>query len=191
MYFVRREGRYIDVAGQSFRDFLEGGLPALPNEPPTIEDWEDHVSTVFPEVRLKRFLEMRGADGGPWRKLCAKPALWVGLLYHGPSLDAALSLAGEMSLPELQALRRDAPRLGLEARAGKRSLRELARDVLDLSLEGLKARARLDGKGRDERHFLEPLREVVEGRTIAERLLESWRGPWGGSVDPVFQDHAY
>jgi glutamate--cysteine ligase len=192
MYFVKRAGRYINAAGQSFRDFLEGRLPALPGEKPTLTDWEDHLTTAFPEVRLKRFLEMRGADGGPWGQLCALPALWVGLLYHQPSLDAAWDLARDWTLEERLKLRHDVPRRGLQATVRGRSVQQLAAELLDLADEGLRARGRLNSAGDNETGFLAPLRETVDsGKTPAEIKLERYAGPWNGSVDPIFTEYAY
>ncbi len=192
MYFVYRDGRYIDASGQSFRDFLDGRLPALPGEKPTIKDWEDHLTTAFPEVRLKRFLEMRGADGGPWRRLCALPAFWAGLLYHRPSLDAAWDMAATWSLDERQQLRRDAARLGLRAVIRGRSLQELALELVQLAQEGLAARNRLDAAGDNETGFLAPLQDVAEtGLTPADRKLQRFENEWDGSVDPIFREYAY
>jgi len=192
MYFVYRDGRYLDAAGQSFRDFLAGRLPALPGEKPTLKDWEDHLTTAFPEVRLKRFLEMRGADGGPWRRLCALPAFWAGLLYHRPSLEAAWDLAATWSLEERQQLRRDAARLGLRAVIRGRSLQELAGELLELAHAGLSARHRLDAAGDNETGFLAPLQETAEsGLSPADRKLLRFENEWGGSVDPVFTGYAY
>jgi len=192
MYFVYREGRYIDASGQSFRDFLAGRLPALPGQRPTLADWEDHLTTAFPEVRLKKFLEMRGADGGPWAELCALPALWAGLLYDDAALSAAWELAAPWSMEERLRLRAEVPRLGLRAEIAGRSVREVARDVLDIAHEGLKARNRLNAAGDNETGFLGPLQETVEsGLTPAERKLELFNGQWGGSVDSVFAEFAY
>lgn len=192
MYFVYRDGEYIDASGQSFRDFLDGRLPALPGEKPTIKDWEDHLTTAFPEVRLKRFLEMRGADGGPWRSLCALPAFWAGLLYHGPSLDSAWDLARDWTLEERLKLRQDAARLGLRAEIRGRSLQDIARELLELAHAGLNARNRLDGSGDNETGFLGPLLETAEsGLTPADRKLTRYHGAWQGSVDPVFSEYAY
>jgi glutamate--cysteine ligase len=192
MYFVYRDGAYVDASGQSFRDFLDGRLPALPGEKPTLKDWEDHLTTAFPEVRLKRFLEMRGADGGPWRRLCALPALWAGLLYHQESLDAAWDLAADWSMEERLKLREDVPLLGLAAKIRGRTVRELAGEVVELASQGLTARARLNGAGDNETGFLSPLRHVAEsGETPAERKLGLFHGPWKGSVDPVFFECAY
>ena len=192
MYFVYRDGKYIDVAGQSFRDFLAGKLQALPGERPTLKDWEDHLTTAFPEVRLKRYLEMRGADGGPWGRLCALPALWVGLLYHRPSLDAAWDIAREWSLEERIRLREDVPRLGLRAQVRGRTVRDIAGEMIELARAGLAARNRPNAAGDNETGFLSPLQEVAEtGVTPAERKLGLYHGAWNGSVDPVFTECAY
>ncbi len=193
MYFVYRDGRYLDASGQSFRDFLAGRLPALPGETPFLSDWADHLTTLFPEVRLKRFLEMRGADGGPWKRLCALPALWVGLLYHQPALDAAADLIADWTAEEHQRLRDEVPRLGLATPApGGGTLRELAGRVLEISAAGLKGRARLDSAGESEVHFLNTLREIVDsGRSPAERKLEAFHGRWQGELAPLFREFAY
>ncbi len=192
MYFVYRQGQYIDAAGQSFRDFLAGRLPALPGERPTLKDWEDHLTTAFPEVRLKRYMEMRGADGGPWRKLCALPALWAGVLYHPDSLQAAWDLARGWSMEQRLRLRHEAPRLGLRATIGGRTLRELALELLDIARAGLAARGRLNASGDNESGYLSPLQETAEsGVTPAERKLTLYEGRWGRSVDPVFSEFAY
>ena len=192
MYFVYREGVYIDASGQSFRDFLLGRLPALPGERPTVKDWEDHLTTAFPEVRLKRFLEMRGADGGSWSRLCALPAIWAGLLYHQPSLDAAWDIARDWSMEERLKLREDVPRLGLKATIRGRTVQSIAKDVIELANDGLVARGRLNAAGDNETGFLNPLRDVVEsGVTPAERKLKLYHGEWNGSVDPVFTECAY
>ncbi len=192
MYFVYRDGKYIDVAGQSFRDFMAGKLPGLPGELPGIGDWADHLTTAFPEVRLKRFLEMRGADGGPWQRLCALPALWVGLLYDDVVLDAAWDLVKDWTQEEHDQLRRDVPRLALKTSFRGKALLEVARRVVELSAEGLKRRACLDSVGGDEGHFLEVLRGIAEtGVTPAEEKLESYKTRWHGSVDPIFSEFAY
>ena len=192
LYFVYRNGSYIDASGQSFRDFLDGRLPALPGEKPTLTDWENHLTTAFPEVRLKKFLEMRGADGGPWARLCALPALWAGLLYHPESLNAAWDLARDWTLEERLKLRADVPRLGLRAEIRGRTVRDLARDVIELASRGLAARARLNAAGDNETGFLSPLQDVVDsGVTPAERKLGLYHGDWGGSVRPVFTECSY
>ncbi|MEJ8567933.1 glutamate--cysteine ligase [Elongatibacter sediminis] len=192
MYFVKRDGRYVDASGQSFRAFLDGRLPALPGEKPTVTDWEDHLTTAFPEVRLKRFLEMRGADGGPWGQLCALPALWVGLLYHQPSLDAAWDITRDWSMDERLQLRHDVPRQGLKAQVRGRSVRDIASELLDLASAGLSARNRLDSGGANETGFLEPLQRTADsGLTPAEIKLDRYANAWNHSVDPVFTEFAY
>jgi len=192
MYFVYRDGRYIDAAGQSFRDFMAGRLPAFPGERPVLSDWADHLTTIFPEVRLKRFLEVRGADGGPWRRLCALPALWVGLLYDRTALDAAWDLVKGWSMDEHYALRRDVPRLGLKTPFRDRTLREVALEVLEIAHDGLANRRRRDAAGNDETGFLSTLWDIARsGRTPAEDLLEAYHGRWHGSVDPLFIEGAY
>ena len=194
MYFVYRDGKYIDALGQSFRDFLEGRLPALPGETPTLSDWADHLTTAFPEARIKKFIEMRGADGGPWRRICALPALWVGLMYDQGALDAAWDLAKDWTAEEREALRRDAARRGLEAEIRGRSMRELAGEVLEIAGAGLKARARPGAGGLipDEGHFLDALRETVEsGQTPADELLARYHGPWNGDLSKVYGEYSY
>jgi glutamate--cysteine ligase len=192
MYFVKRGDTYVDVAGSSFRDLLSGRHAALPGERATISDWANHVSTIFPEVRLKRFLEMRGADGGPWRRLPALPAFWVGLLYDDACLDAAWEIAKDWTADERQKLRDDVPKLGFAATIRNRSMLDLARECLALAHQGLTRRERRDWNGHDETRYLEPLDEIAaRGRTPAEELLEKFHGPWRGSVDPVFDEYAY
>ncbi|HET8637275.1 MAG TPA: glutamate--cysteine ligase, partial [Acidobacteriaceae bacterium] len=141
MYFVRREGRYLDASGQSFRDFLAGRLPALPGQRPLLSDWEDHLTTLFPEVRLKQFLELRGADAGPWGRLCALPALWVGLLYDETALDAASQLTADWTEQERQTLRATVPQRGLQTPFRGRPLQDVAKEVLEIAEQGLRRRA--------------------------------------------------
>jgi glutamate--cysteine ligase len=192
MYFVYRGGRYIDASGQSFRDFLAGRLPALPGEIPRLGDWIDHLTTAFPEVRLKTFLEMRGADGGPWRQLCALPALWVGLLYDDAALDAACELIADWTAEEREAMRRDVPLRGLATPLRSRSLREVALEMVEIARGGLARRACRDALGEDETHFLDPLFAITQkGRTPAEELLDAYRTRWRGSVDPAYAEQAY
>lgn len=192
MYFVYRDGQYIDASGQSFRAFLEGKLPALPGEIPTTGDWSDHLTTAFPEVRLKRFLEMRGADGGPWERLCALPAFWVGLLYDGTALDAAWDLVKDWSITDHEQLRRDVPKHALKTPFHGRTVRELAQESLAIARAGLQRRGATDLGGMDESGFLNPLQIIADsGKTPAELKLELYRGKWGGSVDPVFNEFAY
>jgi glutamate--cysteine ligase len=193
MYFIHRDGRYIDVAGQSFRDFLDGRLPGLPREKPLISDFTDHLSTIFPEVRLKSFLEMRGADGGPWSRICALPALWVGLLYDGAALDAAWDEVKHWSLEGRQRLRDAVPKLGLRAETPDgESLLELGRRILAIAEAGLNARAGLNASGDNESGFLDPLREILaSGRTPAERLLERFHGEWGGDISRIYAEESF
>ncbi len=192
MYFVYRDGRYIDASGQSFRQFLEGRLPALPGERPTMRDWADHLTTLFPEVRLKRYLEMRGADGGPWSRLCALPAFWVGLFYDGAALDAAHELIKDWTAAEREALRHAVPRSGLKTAFRNRTVREIAEEAVAIAAGGLKRRRRLNAEGSDESHFLNPLREIVaSGQTPAEALLDLYNGAWNRNIDPIFSALAY
>jgi len=192
MYFVKRGDTYIDVAGQSFRALLGGQLEVIPGERATLSDWANHLTTIFPEVRLKRYLEMRGADAGPWRRLPALPAFWVGLLYDEDSLAAAWDLVKAWSAEERQKLRDDVPRLGFGAAIRERSVLDLATECLELARKGLSRRDRLDRNDCDETRYLEPIEDFVErGITPAEELLEKFQGPWGGSVEPVFTEYAY
>jgi glutamate--cysteine ligase len=194
MYFVYRDGAYVDALGQSFRDFLEGKLPALPGEKPTLSDWADHLTTIFPEVRIKRFMEMRGADGGPWRRLCALPALWVGLLYDAPSLAAAWDLCRDWTAEERDRLRHDAAKEGLSATIGGRSVRDVARELLGIAEAGLKARARPGAGGMlpDETHFLGALHEIVgSGQSPADELLARYHGEWAGDLSRIYAEYSY
>jgi glutamate--cysteine ligase len=192
MYFVYRGGRYIDASGQSFRDFLAGRLPALPGEIPTTSDWTDHLTTAFPDVRMKQFLEMRGADGGPWDGLCALPAFWVGLLYDQGALDAAWDLVKDWTADDRAALGREVPVSALRTTFKGQSLKELAREVVAISDAGLKCRARLDSKGRDESHFLDVLKQRAEtGKCPADYLLEDYEERWRGDIDRIFVECAY
>jgi len=194
MYFVYRDGKYINALGQSFRDFLAGKLPALPGETPTLSDWADHLTTAFPEARLKKFIEMRGADGGPWRRLCALPALFVGLMYDQTALDAAWDLAKGWDTETREALRVGASVDGLQAQVGNIKMLDLAKDVLDIARGGLKARARpgLGGMVQDERHFLHALEDSVEtGKTPADELLDKYNGEWNGDLTRIYGEFSY
>jgi glutamate--cysteine ligase len=193
MYFVFRDGKYIDAAGQSFRDFLDGKLPALPGKRPTISNWTDHLSTAFPEVRLKSFLEMRGADGGPWNRICALPALWVGLLYDQTALDAAWDLVKGWSMEEREALRNAVPKLALDAPlpVGGR-LGDIAGEVLEIARGGLAARGRLNSSGDNETGFLDPLHEIAAtGRVPAQRLLDLYHGEWQGDLSRIYAEKSF
>lgn len=192
MYFVYRNGRYIDVAGRSFRDFMAGRLPGLEGEHPTLDDWSDHLTTLFPEVRMKRFLEMRGADGGRWGRIVALSALWVGLLYDETALAGAWDLVKNWTREERDQLRRDVPRHALDTPFRKGSVRDVAAEVLTLSRIGLRNRRRLDRLGQDETIYLAPVEDAVaRGKTCADELLERYNGRWGGSVDPMFSEFAF
>ena len=192
MYFIKRGDKYIDVAGESFRDLFAGKLKSHPGERATISDWVNHVSTIFPEVRLKRFIEMRGSDGGPFMRIPALPAFWIGLIYDQNALDACWDLVKDWNAAERQKLRDDVAHLGLRATIRGRTLHQIATDVLMLARKGLERRARRDAQGRDETQYLEPLEEIVRrGKTPAEELLDKFHGPWGGSVDPIYREYAY
>jgi glutamate--cysteine ligase len=192
MYFVKRGDDYIDVAGQSFRDLLAGKLNSMQGERATLSDWANHLSTIFPEVRLKRYIEMRGADSGPWRRLPGLPALWVGLTYDEVALDAAWELVKDWSDDDRQKLRDDVPKHGLRAELRGRRVLDIARDCLAISRAGLARRARLDREGDDETQYLDSLDRLVEsGLTPAEELLAKFHGPWNRSVEPVFEEYAY
>jgi glutamate--cysteine ligase len=192
MYFSYRGGEYIDAAGLSFRDFLKGKLPVLPGALPTMKDWADHMTTAFPEVRLKKYLEMRGADGGPWNRLCALPAFWTGLLYDDESLDAAWDLVKDFSMAERNALRDGVPKHALKLPFRGATVRELSLEALKIAGNGLARRNRTNKSGATEAVFLEPLVEfALANETPAERKLKLFHGPWQGSVDPVFKEFAY
>ena len=192
MYFVKHGERYVDVAGQSFRDLMAGKLPGMPGARATISDWANHISTIFPEVRLKRYLEMRGADCGPQLRLPALPAYWVGLLYDDRALDAAWEIVKDWSAEDRRKLRAEVPKVGFKATIAGRSVLDLAKLTLDLSAQGLARRRRLDAQGRDESRDLAPIQDfVARGITPAEELLTKFHGPWGGSVEPVYEEYAY
>ena len=194
MYFVYRDGRYINALGQSFRDFMQGKLPAMPGEIPTLSDWADHLTTIFPEVRIKKFMEMRGADGGPWRRLCALPAFWTGIMYDQSSLDAAWDMVRGWDAETREAWRVEASVHGLQARVGGQRMIDLATRALDISRAGLKARARpgLGGMVADERHFLHALEDSVEtGMVPADELLARYNGEWAGDLSRIYGEFSY
>src|SRR5476649_2700400 len=192
MYFVYRDGKYIDASGQDFKNFLKGKLAARPGELPTINDWADHVKTAFHEVRLKKYLEMRGADSGPLPMLSALPALWVGLLYDQGALDAAWDVVKGWTVADHDFLRNETPKTGLATQFKGRPLSELGREVVEIAHAGLRARKRLDAQGRDETIYLAPLdRAVASGHALADELLEKWKGEWKGEFAPLFRDYAY
>ncbi len=192
MYFVYRDGQYIDAAGLSFRDFMQGKLAVLPGELPTIKDWEDHLTTAFPEVRLKKFLEMRGADGGPWRRICALPALWIGLLYDQEQLDLASDLIADWTLEEHQHLRDQVPKYGLSTPFRDHKVRDLALQMLAMARKGLEKRAIRSSCGKDESIYLEPLQIIADTNvTPAERKLGKYHGVWDKQIDELFDVYAY
>jgi glutamate--cysteine ligase len=192
MYFLYRNGTYLDVTGLSFRDLMAGKLPGYEGELPSMTDWENHLTTIFPEVRLKRFLEMRGADGAPWKGICALSAFWVGLMYDTSALDAAWDLVKDWSLETYEQLRFDVPEHGLKASLGDGTLQDLAKQVLEISGQGLRSRNRLDAVGSDETGFLTTLNSFAEtGKNSADRLLDDYHNKWNGDVMPVFDDYAY
>ncbi|MEQ9124896.1 MAG: glutamate--cysteine ligase [Alphaproteobacteria bacterium] len=192
MYFAYRDGKYVDVAGESFRDFMAGKLPQLPGEVPHMGDWADHVTTSFPEVRLKRFLEMRGADGGPWSSICALSAFWVGLLYDDAAQKAAWSLVKDWTQADRAKLRDEAPIIGLKAEVRGRTLQDVARDAIRIARDGLVARARLDSAGDSEAGFLTPLEAIAaSGVTPADEKLALFSGPWGRDIRPIYKAFAY
>jgi glutamate--cysteine ligase len=193
MYFVYRDGNYIDARGQSFKDFILGKLPACPGEKPNLTDWDNHLTTLFPEVRMKRFLEMRGADGGPWRRLCALPAFWVGLLYNETALDSAWDLIKNWTVEDRQRLREDVITSALHTKMPDgRSMTEFSKELLDIATAGLRARKRMDSFGDDETHFLNALKATVDmNKTPAEEMLEKFHGEWQEKIDPVFTEYAY
>ena len=194
MYFVYRDGKYVDALGMSFRDFLKGELPALPGEKPLMSDWADHLTTAFPEARMKKYIEMRGADGGPWRRLCALPAFWVGLTYDQAALDAAWDIGKAFDEDTREALRVAASVDGLQAKVAGVNMHDLAKELVDISEAGLKARARPGAGGLvpDETHFLNALEESLEtGQTPADELLEKYHGDWNGDISRVFGEYSY
>ncbi|ASP20719.1 glutamate--cysteine ligase EgtA [Antarctobacter heliothermus] len=194
MYFVYRDGVYVDALGMSFRDFMAGKLPALPGETPTLSDWADHLTTAFPDARMKKYIEMRGADGGPWRRLCALPAFWVGLMYDQTALDAAWDLAKGWDADTREALRLAATRDGLQAQVGSIKMHDLARELLDICEAGLVARARPGAGGLvpDETHFLNALKESVEtGKVPSDELLDHYHGDWNGDLSKIYGQYSY
>jgi len=193
MYFVFRDGKYIDVAGESFRAFIDGKLPQLPGEKPRLTDWTDHLSTAFPEVRLKSFLEMRGADGGRWSRICALPALWVGLLYDSEALEEAWQQVRDWTIDEREQLRRDVPRLALDAiTPDQEPMRDFAARILDIAATGLSRRAQVNSAGDNEGGFLDPLRDVLAtGMTPADRLLARFNGEWNGDVSHIYEEFSF
>jgi len=192
MYFVYRDGKYYDVAGKSFRDFLARKIPEVAQFEPSMADWADHLTTIFPEVRLKQFLEMRGADAGQWRRICGMPALWVGLVYDDVALDAAWDMVKDWTTEERQALRDMVPKQGFRAPFRNTNVLELARQMLEISATGLRRRANLDSAGMSEDGFINPLRELVaRGQTRAEELLHAFQNEWKGDMSKLFSEYNF
>jgi glutamate--cysteine ligase len=192
MYFIKRGDTYHDVAGASFRDLLDGKLAALPGERATLSDWKNHLSTLFPDVRLKSYIEMRGADGGSGRRIVALAALWVGLLYDDAALDGAWQTVKDWNGGEREALRAAVPRTALKTRFRNRTVLDIAREVVALARGGLTSRSRFNEEGQDETIYLAPLEEIVaSGITPAEKLLAEYQEEWRGDIDEVFRRHAY
>jgi len=188
MYFVIRKGEYINVAGESFRAFMQGKLPQLPGERPTVKDWENHLSTLFPEVRLKQFLEQRGADMGDRGHVLALAAIWTGLLYDSESLDAAWDLVSDWTDAERQTLRDEVPRTAIQTPFRGGTVADIARLVVDLADDGLRRRKHL-ANGKDETIFLDPLNETLDlGKTQAERWLDKYNGEWAGDLTRIFDE---
>ncbi len=192
MYFIIRNGSYIDVAGESFSDFLAGKLEQLRGEKPTIDDWENHISTSFPEVRLKQFLEMRGADGAPWAEICALPALWAGLLYDENSLNAAYDLIKGWSEEERDYLYRNVAKTALKTKFRKGTVADIAKQIIAIAKNGLIKRNQLNSEKMNEVHHLAPLEYTLKtGKTLAERMLELYHNKWKGDISKIFIDAAY
>ena len=194
MYFVYRDGKYLNALGQSFRDFLKGQLPALPGQIPTLGDWADHLTTIFPEARVKKFIEMRGADGGPWRRLCALPAFWVGLCYDQTSLDAAWDLVKGWDAETRENLRIAASQNGLNASVEGINLSNVAKEVVALAHHGLEARERQGANGllANETHFLNALHDTLaSGKSPADELVDLYNTEWQQDVAPIFDVMSY
>ncbi|MDA1319501.1 MAG: glutamate-cysteine ligase family protein, partial [Proteobacteria bacterium] len=187
MYFIHDGDSYQDVAGLSFRDFMDGTLPGYEGRFPVISDWEDHTTTAFPEVRLKRFLEMRGADGGDWGMICALPAFWVGLLYDEEALDAAYQMVKTIGAEDVLNARMSAAKDGLRGQLGDRDMADLAKQVLSISEQGLSRRKRLNDVGDDETGYLQPIKHLIDkGETQADRLLGRFHKEWKQDIKPLY-----
>ena len=192
MYFVYRDGRYIDVAGKKFRDFLAGRIPELKGVTPMMADWADHLTTIFPEVRLKRYLEVRGADGGTWRRICGLPALWAGIFYDANSLDAAWDMVKDWTVEERQAMRDGVPMQAFRTPFRNTNVHDLARRMLEIATQGLRERGLLDAAGGGEDGFLQPLWELVDRHeTRAEELLRHYRADWQGDLCKLFEAYNF
>jgi glutamate--cysteine ligase len=192
MYFVYRDGKYIDATGQSFRDFMAGKLKGFEGERPTADDWADHLTTLFPEVRLKRFLEMRGADGGRWNTITALSAFWTGILYDEVALDQAWQMVRDWNAEEREALRDSVPKTGLATPLRSTNVGELARQALSISQKGLKNRGHINALGQDETVYLQPLEAISDsGQTVSDELLRRYASDWNGNIDHIFEEFAF
>ena len=192
MYFLHRGADYLDVAGKSFRDYLAGTLEGFEGQKPNMADFEDHITTAFPEVRLKQYLEMRGADGGSWDNICALPAYWVGLLYDEESLAEAATLISDINVDDVMSARLSVAKDGLRGKLGKHNVYDIAAKTLDLASNGLRRRAIVDDDGNDETGFLQPLRTVISTqKTPAEVMLDHYHGDWAKNIDRVFTTNQY
>ena len=193
MYFILRDGKYIDCTHVTFRQFMNGALKDEVNDSAAnMGDWENHIGTLFPDVRLKRFIEMRGADGGPWRRICALSAFWVGLLYDETALDACEELTKALDYDAINAMRDSVPRDGFAAKCGKQTVLQISKELLEISRKGLVARAQLSQEGHDESHFLAPLEESVAfGKTRAEEMLIKYNSVWDKDIERIFEEYAF
>jgi len=182
MYFVYRNGTYVDVSGESWHDFMEGKLPQLPGDRPTIDDWEQHLTTVFPEVRLKKYMEMRGADGGSFEAILALPALWVGLLYSEKSLAAAEKLVSDWTQAERDGLRNDVTKDGLSTKFRDGTVNDIAKEMVRLAIEGLKER------GQGEEVYMQYLTDIVnKGQSNAAQMSALNATEWKGDISKVYE----
>ena len=192
MYFLHRGEDYVDVAGKSFRDYLAGTLAGFEGEPPQMADFEDHITTAFPEVRLKQYLEMRGADSGSWANICALPAYWVGLLYCDEALAEAEDLVRDVGSDDVMAARLSVAKDGLRGKLGAHDVATLAKKTIDIASKGLRNRGIFDDGGDDESGFLQPLRKVIATqKTPAEVMLDLYHGDWAEDIDQVFTSNQY
>ena len=192
MYFLHRGEDYVDVSGLSFADFMAGRLKGFEGQYPSLHDFEDHITTAFPEVRLKGYLEMRGADSGSWNNICALPALWVGALYDDEALSRAEELVAGITADDVENARHSAATDGLAGKFGDHLMIDIARQFVDIASDGLKARARLDSSGTDERGFLSPLKTILKTeQTNADLMLAAFDGEWQGDIHKIFVHHDF
>ena len=192
MYFIHRDGNYIDVAGCSFKDFLNGNLKQLPGEKPNLIDWENHLTTIFPEVRLKSFLEMRGADGGRFESVCALSSFWVGLLYDSTSLDSSWAIVKNFNTDQLQELRIKVAKNGLNSSVEGIDLKTLTRKILNLSSDGLRRRDILNANGENESIYLDPLEKILStGKSPSDELIERFSKNWDKNLVNMYKEYTF